>query len=85
MKILFYSFTILMIVLQTVDLQGQEKTSQELYEEGVAAYENGDYQSALNLFVGAIEASEASEESTATYNYLGKSYYALHKEESHCK
>jgi len=80
MKTLFLSLVVLFTGFFSVNLYGQDANAQKLYEKGLKAYEKGNYEKAMEYFVDAIEASEAFEEST--YNYLGKSYYALQKQYS---
>ncbi len=79
MKTLFVSFVVLFIGLPSINLYGQDANAEKLYKKGVEAYEKGDYEQAMAYFVDAIEASEAFVEST--FSYLGKSYYALQKQD----
>ncbi len=80
-KLVFY-WTLLITICLPIALNGQNTHAQKFYEKGLKFYDKEDYEIALDYFVRSIEESDSISSNEETFNYLGKSYYALQKQYS---
>lgn len=80
-KLLLY-WTLLIVAFFPMELHGQETYANKFYEKGLKAYEKEEYEKALDYFVRSVEESDSTSSNEETFQYLGKSYYALQKQYS---